>query len=341
MNNREIYELFKNINLFEGEKRKNLIRYAQRTLELDYRTVVGLDKFISHSDEATDPVIKKLTDKNFYTFENAIKLHKAGMDDLIPHYFYSDDIFLKESGITSLPADFLFECETITSFTLGSGIKEIGPGAFKDCINLNMVILNESLKTIGEFAFAGCLGLRNIILPPHLTKIGMYAFKDCIELSFLSIPKGVKELKDGTFENCFMLKDINIDTPIVVNKKCFSSCRSLSSFDAKLLYVGSKAFRDCVNIKEITFKADHIGKYAFIGCKNLHTLHFKKLPSYIGEYAFMGNKMLKNIDYPGHKYVLRSKPWFDELFVNTDYTEGSLIFRKQETPYFYKWLDEL
>lgn len=64
-------------------------------------------------------------------------------------------------------------------YSVPSGVREIGNGAFKGCAFLTEAAIADSVFTIGDYAFAECRTLEEVMLPDSVYSVGNYAFSDC------------------------------------------------------------------------------------------------------------------------------------------------------------------
>ncbi len=92
--------------------------------------------------------------------------------------------------------------KTDTTFTVPSGVTEIGQGAFRDAHNLETITLPEGLITIQQSAFRSCYALTQINLPTTLYRIGSYAFQYCNTLPGIYIPENVAIMGHWVFDGC-------------------------------------------------------------------------------------------------------------------------------------------
>ena len=67
---------------------------------------------------------------------------------------------------------------SIQRIELGDRIS-IGDNAFYNCYSLTSITLPSGVTSIGDYAFRGCSSLASITLPSGVTSIGNYAFTDC------------------------------------------------------------------------------------------------------------------------------------------------------------------
>ena len=80
---------------------------------------------------------------------------------------------------SSYYSEFVSELGSITSIVLGSGVTEIGEGAFGGLSDVVLVSLSNSLAKIGDGAFAYCTSLTSINIPYSVEFIGTSAFEGC------------------------------------------------------------------------------------------------------------------------------------------------------------------
>ena len=86
-----------------------------------------------------------------------------------------------------------YNCNTLTSVTLGENVTSIGGKAFSGCRLLTSVTIGENVTTIQGWAFNGCPSLKSITIPDGVTSIGAGAFYN-VPLESLTIGKNVKSI---------------------------------------------------------------------------------------------------------------------------------------------------
>ena len=69
-------------------------------------------------------------------------------------------------------------CSLITTIPNGSGLIELGKGAFQNCTSLTGRFTNANLTSILDETFDGCTSMDDFVLE-NVTSIGNYAFRDC------------------------------------------------------------------------------------------------------------------------------------------------------------------
>lgn len=73
---------------------------------------------------------------------------------------------------------------SLTSVTLGSGLKEIPEKTFFRCCSLPSIAIPEGVTSIGEYAFADCSSLSSVVLPASIADIADNAFEGCPAVTF-------------------------------------------------------------------------------------------------------------------------------------------------------------
>ena len=86
----------------------------------------------------------------------------------------------------------------VTSITLPDSVEYIAEEGFSDLSALATVNFGSGLKEIGFGAFGGCASLNNVVLPEGLKKIGDNAFARCSSLDSISFPGTLETLYPGS-----------------------------------------------------------------------------------------------------------------------------------------------
>ena len=151
-----------------------------------------------------------------------------------------------------------YECSSLTSVTIPSGVKLIGSSAFYACRSLKAVTLPDSVGVISPYAFYYCDKLTDVTLPKGLTALSDYTFYACLSLHTLSIPDSVTGIGDYGLYACKALTALTLP-------------KSLSS-------IGHYALYDCVGLTELTLpdSLQTIGDYAFYNCTGLTSFTLPK-----------------------------------------------------------------
>lgn len=146
--------------------------------------------------------------------------------------------------------------------------------AFYNCSTLRTIDIHSGVSTIPIGLFKNCTGLTNVVLPSNITKIGFETFSGCTSLTNLDIPSKVEELEDSAFCNCIKLSKVILPTSLnLIGDGVFYNCKELQSieFPSMLLDIGSRAFANCNSLKKLKLPVSitDIGEEAFTLCSNL------------------------------------------------------------------------
>ena len=96
--------------------------------------------------------------------------------------------------------DFAFyNCSSLTSIKIPSGVTSMGIKAFSGCSNLASVEIPSSVTLIDQWAFSECSSLTSVEIPSGVTSIGWGAFSYCSSLTSVEIPSSVTWINDYAF----------------------------------------------------------------------------------------------------------------------------------------------
>ena len=85
-------------------------------------------------------------------------------------------------GITAIPDDAFWGCETLVDVTLPQTVRTIGKRAFGRCVNLARINIPEGVTYIGDGAFLMCGSLTQHTIPDSVTAIESDSFWNCDNL---------------------------------------------------------------------------------------------------------------------------------------------------------------
>lgn len=227
--------------------------------------------------------------------------------------------------VEKIPADFVRNCEQLSSIIIPASVDSIGNGAFSGCMGLKQfkvasenksfqsidgVLFNKSgdtliafpnlnsssynvpkhVKTIGIGAFANCANLCNIVLPESLEAIQKSAFWYCRGLINIILPKELNYIGELAFAGCSNLKRFE------VNKKnqWFSTDKGiLFNKDQSILLIypnaNGETFVTPRSVKEI-------GTLAFAFCDKLYNIKLSSNIIRINNSAFNHCSGLKSVE---------------------------------------------
>ena len=228
-----------------------------------------------------------------------------------------------------------YNCYSLTSVTIGSGVTSIGDSAFKDCPIENATIpttaisaiKNSKLKTvvinggdsIGNYAFYNCDSLTSITIPNSVTSIGKNAFEYCNSLTSVTIGNSVTSIGSYAFSDCPIenatipttaisaIKNSKLKTVVInggdsIGSEAFSGCSSLTSITIpnSVTSIGASAFSDCDSLTSVTIGSGvtSIGEKAFYNCDSLTSITILNSVTSIGDWAFGNCVSLTSVTIP-------------------------------------------
>ena len=103
------------------------------------------------------------------------------------------------SGVTNIGSGAFCGCTNLSSVSLGSGVTRIGQGAFYNCMDLGSIALPDAVAGVEWCAFYGCVSLSSFTAGEGLTAVDGYAFADCTALTAVSFPANVKTVGERAF----------------------------------------------------------------------------------------------------------------------------------------------
>ena len=210
-------------------------------------------------------------------------------------------------GSSSFP---VFEgCKSISSLTIGEGVKTIPAFAFKHLRGLTSVTIPNSVTSIGPYAFSECSGLTSVVFnAENCSTMGSSSspvFSGCTRISSLTIGEGVKTIPNYAFYNCSGLTSVTIPNSVTsIGESAFSVCSGLTSvvFNAEnSVRMGSSSkpvFNGCTHLTSLTIGegVKTIPNYAFYNCSGLTgALTIPNSVTSIGVNAFNGAAQVTEI----------------------------------------------
>ena len=204
------------------------------------------------------------------------------------------------NGVKSIGIGAFGDCDSLTSITIPDSVTSIGNEAFAYCSNLKSITIPDSVATLGKETFYGCEGLTSITIPDSVTSIGNYTFRDCSGLTSVTIGSGVESIGDGAFRYCSSLTSITIpDSVATLGKETFSDCEGLKSvtIGSGVTSMGYAAFENCSGLTSVTIGsgATSMGYAAFKNCSGLPSITIPDSVTSIGDNAFQDCTSLKSV----------------------------------------------
>ena len=200
-------------------------------------------------------------------------------------------------------------CKSISSLTIGEGVKTIPAFAFKHLRGLTSVTIPNSVTSIGPYAFSECSGLTSVVFnAENCSTMGSSSspvFSGCTRISSLTIGEGVKTIPNYAFYNCSGLTSVTIPNSVTsIGESAFSVCSGLTSvvFNAEnSVRMGSSSkpvFNGCTHLTSLTIGegVKTIPNYAFYNCSGLTgALTIPNSVTSIGVNAFNGAAQVTEI----------------------------------------------
>ena len=136
---------------------------------------------------------------------------------------FSDNNRTAYSGAVTIPATVTYNGKTFN-------VTSIGEYAFRDCNSLTSVTIPSSIREIKSFAFYNCSSINAINIPATVAAIGAGCFEGCASIVSMTIPTGITEIEDELFFGCTALKTVVLPASITaIGENAFARCTSLLS----------------------------------------------------------------------------------------------------------------
>lgn len=225
---------------------------------------------------------------------------------------------VKLTATTEIGAAIFYNCTSITSVEIPSGVTKIGSGAFNGCTNLKSITIPESVKVIDNSAFEGCKSLESITIPAGVTAIGNDAFHDCENIAKVNYLGTIDQWVQVIFANTqanptYWAKNLYLSDEFVTEAKlttatkissyAFYNCASLASIEvpASVTGIGSEAFYGCTSLTGIKIpeSVTSISKQLFYGCTSLASIEIPAGVTVIALGAFKYCTSLEKVNYLG------------------------------------------
>ena len=181
-----------------------------------------------------------------------------------------------------------YDCDGLTSVTIGDGVTSIGEYAFLKCSSLTSVTIGNGVTSIGEYAFLECSSLTSVTIGNGVTSIGKRAFAFCSGLTSVTIGSGVTSIGDYAFYDCSSLISVTIPNSATasIGIYAFLSCSALTSVTIGngVTSIGMGAFQSCSALTSVTIGngVTSIGSFAFSGCSGLTAVYITDIAAWCG-----------------------------------------------------------
>ena len=220
---------------------------------------------------------------------------------------------------------------TLSNYTIKSGTKWIGFGAFVNCKNMTSINIPNSVISIDDSAFEVCSGLTSVTIPDSVTSIGYEAFQWCYSLSSVTIPNsvisiGIRAFDETPWWNAYVADESNYygnilyvndiahnarsreitncqfkENTVSINAEAFANCMYLTSIDipSGVTKIGDNAFYSTsLTSVDIPNSVTSIGTSAFRDCSRIKTCTIGSGVTSINNDVFSGCTSLSSVTIP-------------------------------------------
>ncbi len=164
--------------------------------------------------------------------------------------------------------------KTAASYSIPSGVTEIGADAFYMNPYLTSVTIPSTVKEVGDWAFCSCTALKTLTLPNSVTLIGNGTADSCTALTTAVIGNGIATVEYRTFYGCTSLTKVALGSGVkTLYNWAFYNCKKLSSINlpSGLDSIGGNTFYNCISLTRLTIPSTvtYVDSLAFYCCDNL------------------------------------------------------------------------
>ncbi len=218
--------------------------------------------------------------------------------------------------------------ELLTELVIPDNITNIN-FAFYNCDSLTSLTIGNSVKTIGDSAFYGCDNLTSLTIGNNVKNIGISAFSDCTaltEINFNAIAMCDLTESNGVFYNAGNNGDgikVTIGKEVTKIPACLFESQSYP-YSSKITNVefeegsfckniGAYAFAGCTSLTSISIpdSVTSIGNNAFYYCNSLTNITIPNRITHIEEYLFRNCTSLTSITIPSSVTIIRDSAFKD------------------------------
>ncbi len=188
-----------------------------------------------------------------------------------------NNVLVTEANITTatkINKCALYNCESLTSITIGSAVTSIGDSAFYNCRSLKKVNHTGTIDSWAQIEFgsydanplcyAGKLYINNVLVTEAnittATKINNSAFYNCDSLKSVVIDNNVTSIGERAFYDCDLLRNVTIGNSVIsISTEVFSYCSLLTSvtISNSVTSVGADIFYLSDSLKAIYCEAEN------------------------------------------------------------------------------------
>ena len=204
----------------------------------------------------------------------------SGGNNTAPWYGYAYQIkkVVLGSGVQNIGNGAFAGCYGMTDITIPDGVTSIGDSAFDWCSALTEISIPGTVSSIGDSAFQGCYALTKVIIPDTVSSIGNSVFSGCSALTEISIPDTVSSIGDSAFSRCSALTEISIPSTVSsIGSYAFSGCALREvEIPQGITSIQSRTFQYCTQLTKITIpdSVTSVETCAFDNCPVLKTVYY-------------------------------------------------------------------
>ncbi len=241
---------------------------------------------------------------------------------------------------------------SVTSFTGGKNLAEIGEGAFYGCTNLSSVNVGEKLSYVGPLAFHGTKFQEDssedfvtlgdgilvkyngsdseVIVPDDIRQIVGGAFYGNSNIESLAFGENLTYIGMRAFVNCSSLKNVSLpESLLVLEKEAFAKCSSLINIvvPSSVKLMGEGVFYRCTSLDFAKINADvDLPASTFESCSALRAVAFSHNPAYLGDSSFKNCSSLENLALPDSVEFIGENTFSGAENVTVSCNEGSYAY---------------
>ena len=120
-------------------------------------------------------------------------------------------------------------CSSLTSVTIGSGVKKIGERAFAYCAKLASIVIPASVTSMDAAVFLGCSALTSVVIGNAAVgtvgSVGYNMFQGCSSLTSVTVPNafaGAIDTNSSLYNDGSLPSAVSYNTPLAAIP--FSAC---------------------------------------------------------------------------------------------------------------------
>ena len=215
------------------------------------------------------------------------------------HDLYIDDELVKEIVVAGDLNPFAFyNCSSLISVEIQSGVDIIGKDAFYGCVGLQELRIADIAKWCGmtfdsaetnPLYYAHNLYLdgglvTDLVIPVGVASISDHAFNGCTSLHSVTLHAGVTDIGSDAFSMCSALTAVYIADLTAWCGIDFENEVANPLYYAHNLYLGEEKLTELVLPEGVV----SIGDYAFTGCSSLKLAIISESVTAVGDHVFAG-----------------------------------------------------